>query len=157
MESEYRILWIDCGSSGSCSDAQIFNRSYLKKKIEDDSLGLPTPEPLGEGGPDLHYFLLGDDIFALMPWMLKPYSRQLTREERIANYRIPKVRRVVKNTFGILVSWFRQLLGIMGQRPRVVRDIVFMCLFGVAQHAEDTPGKSRQGTNPRKSCSGPTE
>ena len=29
-------------------------------------MGLPPPEPLGEGRPDLHYFLLGDDAFALM-------------------------------------------------------------------------------------------
>ena len=45
-----------------------------------------------EGGPDLH-FLLGDDAFALMPWVVKPYSRrQITREERIANYRIRYVK-----------------------------------------------------------------
>ena len=25
-----------------------------------------APEPLGDGGPDLHYFLLGDDTIALM-------------------------------------------------------------------------------------------
>ena len=69
-------------SNGSCSDAQIFNRSLLREKIEDGSLGLPAPEPLGEGGPDLYYFLLGDDAFALMPWMVKPNSqRQLTREK----------------------------------------------------------------------------
>ena len=49
---------------GSLSDAQIFNRSNLREKIEDGSLGLPVPEPLGEGGPDLHYFLLGDDAFS---------------------------------------------------------------------------------------------
>ena len=24
---KYRFLWIDCGSNGSCSDTQIFNRS----------------------------------------------------------------------------------------------------------------------------------
>ena len=52
-------------------------------------MGIPRPEPLGERGPDLHYFVLGDDTWALMPWMLKSYSRrQLTREERIANYRM---------------------------------------------------------------------
>ena len=63
--TEYRFMWIDCGSSGSCSDAQIFNRSLLMEKIEEGVLGLPAPEPLGEGGPDLHYFLLGDNTFAL--------------------------------------------------------------------------------------------
>ena len=77
----------------------------------------------------MHYFLLGDDAFALMPWMVKPYSRgQLTREERIANYRISRGRRVVDHSFGILVSRFRVLLGIMEHRPRVVRDIVFTCV-----------------------------
>ena len=117
-DAEYRFMWIDWGSSGSCSDAQIFKRSLLRENIENGSLGIPAPEPFGEGGPDLHYFLLGDDAFALMPWMVKPYSRrhsrQLIREERrIANYRISRGRRVVENAYGILVSCFRVLLGTM--------------------------------------------
>ena len=112
--------------SGSRSDAQIFNKSLLREKIEDGNFWTPPPEPLEDGGPDLHFFLLGDDAFALMPWMVKPYSqRQLTREERIANYRISRDRRVVKNAFGILVNHFRVLLGTMEQRPRVVRDVMF--------------------------------
>ena len=43
----------------------------MREKIEDGSFGLLAPEPLGGGGegPDLHYFLLGDDAFVLMPWM----------------------------------------------------------------------------------------
>ena len=129
VDTEYRFLWIDCRSNGSCSDAQIFNRNLLREKIEDSSLGLPPHEPLGEGGPDLHYFLLGDNAFALMPWLVKPYSqRQLTREARIANYWISRDRKVVENAIGILVSQFRVLLGTMQQRPRVVRDIVFVCV-----------------------------
>ena len=105
------------GGSGSASDAQIFSRSKLKRRIENGRLGLPPPEPLGPGGgADLHYFMLGDDAFGLMPCLIKPYSgRQLTREERIANYRISRGRRVVENSFGIL-----------GQK--VVRDIVLTCV-----------------------------
>ena len=84
---------------------------------------------MGEGGPDLNYFFPGFDAFALMPWKVKPYSRrQLTREERIANYKITRGRRVVKNAFGILASRFKELLGTMEQRPRVVRDIDFICV-----------------------------
>ena len=113
------------GSSGFSLDAQIFNRSNLREKIKSGSLGFPAPEPLGEGGPDLHYLLLRD-TFAMMQWMVKPYSRrQLTREERIANYRISRGRRVMVNTFGILGSKFRVLLCTMKQRPRVGGDIVF--------------------------------
>ena len=86
-------------------------------------------KPLGPGGPDLHYFLLEDDAFALIPWMIKPYSRrQLTREERIANYRISRGRRVVQNAFGILASRFRVVLTTMEQRPKVIRDIVLTCV-----------------------------
>ena len=82
-----------------------------------------------DGGPDLHHFLLGDNAFALMPRMVKHNSRrQLTREERIANYRISRGRRVVENAFRILGSRFRVLLGTMEQRPRVVTDIVFTCV-----------------------------
>ena len=92
-------------------DAQIFNFSKLRRKIENDTLGLPPPEPLGPGGPNLHYFLLGDDVFALMPRLVKPYSRrQLTREERIANYRICRGQRVAENAFEILVGRFITLL-----------------------------------------------
>ena len=117
------------GASGSSSDAQIFNRSKLKRRIENGTLGLPPPEPLGPAGTNLHYFLLGDDAFALMPWLVKPYSRlQLTREERIANYSIARGRRVVENSFGILVKRFRELLTTMEQRSKVVRDIVLTCV-----------------------------
>ena len=60
VNAEYRFLWIDCGSSGSCSDAQIFNRGELRKMIEDGTLGLPAPEPFGEeGGGRLALFPAG--------------------------------------------------------------------------------------------------
>ena len=91
VNAAYKFLWVNAGATGSSSDAQIFNRSKLKRRIENGTLGLPPPEPLGPGGPNLHYFLLEDDAFSLMPWLGKPYSRhQLTREERIANYRISR-------------------------------------------------------------------
>ena len=52
LDAEYRFLWVNVGSRGFSSVAQIFNRSDLREKIEDCScsLELPPPDPLGEGG-----------------------------------------------------------------------------------------------------------
>ena len=131
--------WIGCGSSGSSSDAQICNRSDLGQKTEDSTLELPAAEPLREGGLD---FLLGDDVFAFMPWMVKPYSRrQFTREERIEHYRISRGKREVENVFRILVFRFGVLLGTMEQRQKgCQRHYLYMC--GVVH--------DRQSTSPRK-------
>ena len=50
VDADYKFLWVNVGISGSSSDAQIFNRCKLKRKIENGTLGLPPPEPLGPGG-----------------------------------------------------------------------------------------------------------
>ena len=67
VNAEYKFLLINVESSGSSSDAKSFNQIDLREKIGDGTLGILSPEPLEEGGPNLHYFLLGDDAFALMP------------------------------------------------------------------------------------------
>ena len=42
VDAEYKFLWVNVGSSGSFSDAQIFNHSKLRRKIENGTLGLTT-------------------------------------------------------------------------------------------------------------------
>ena len=59
IDTECRFLRVDVGSRGSSSDSQIFKHSKLREKIEDGTLGVLAPEPLGEGGPELHYFFPG--------------------------------------------------------------------------------------------------
>ena len=75
VDADYKFLWVNVGASGSSLDAQIFNRSKLKRRIENVTLGLPPPEALGPGGAKSTLLLAGDDTFALMPWLVKPYSR----------------------------------------------------------------------------------
>ena len=46
VDAEYRFRWVDIGTEGSCSDAQIFNISQLRGKIDDGSIGFPEAEPI---------------------------------------------------------------------------------------------------------------
>ena len=129
VDGQYKFRWVDVGTAGSCSDAQIFNTCHLKRKIDDGSIGFPDPAPITQGGRDVPYFILADDAFALKTWLMKPYGRRmLTREERIANYRISRDRRVVENAFSILVSRFRVMMTTIELPSETVRDVVMTCV-----------------------------
>lgn len=125
VDGDYKFLWVNVGTQGSASDAQIFNDCELKEALEDGSIGLPAPEPLPRDDRNMPYFIVGDDAFALRTWLMKPFSkRNLTDEERIFNYRLSRARRIVENAFGILANRFQCLLGTMKQSPKTVATIV---------------------------------
>jgi hypothetical protein len=87
---------VDIGSYGRNSDGGVFQRSSVYPLLENESL-------LPKGG-----ILVGDDAFPLKPYLLKHYSKQqLTKEEKIYNYRTSRARRIVENGFGILANRFR--------------------------------------------------
>ena len=128
VDADYKYLWVDVGTNGSCSDAQVFNRSELKAAIEDDSIGFPPASRLPGETRMLPYYLLGDDAFALKPWLMKPYSRRnMTHGQRIFNYRLSRGRRVVENVFGITAARFQVLLGTMRQKPEIVTKVTLAC------------------------------
>ena len=76
VDDQYKFRWVDAGTAGSCSDAQIFNASQLKRRIEDGRIGFPDPAPITQGGQDVPYFILADDAFAVKTWLMKPYGRR---------------------------------------------------------------------------------
>ena len=86
-------------------------------------MNIPLPRPLPGSTKPTPFVLTGDEAFPLTEHMLKPYPRRgLTVEERIANYRISRGRRISEN-----------ILGILGNRWRCFRAPFLLCSEKVQQ------------------------
>ena len=80
--------------------------SQIGKGFKERKINIPEPSNLdGFEGGKLPYFLVGDEIFPLQEWLLKPYSKSASASEikQIFNYRQSHTRRVIENAFCILV------------------------------------------------------
>ncbi len=125
VDSDYQFRWIDVGSPGGCSDAQIFGDCELQDALEDEELPIPDPDPLPGDDRPMPYFILGDDAFALRTYMMKPYARrQLPHNMLVFNYRLSHARRVVENAFGILANRWACLLTTLNIDVKTAEKVV---------------------------------
>ena len=128
VDAHYRFIYVNVGAPGAGSDGGVFARTLLREQLENDELDIPAAEPLTEGGPEVPYFLVGDEAFPLKTWLMKPVPRrQLTMNQRIYNYRISRARRVVENAFGIMANKWRCLLYRIALSPEKLPVIVTAC------------------------------
>ena len=105
VDSDYKFLWIDVRSCGHMSDAQLFNASELKEFQEHNSIGFPLADPLPNDDRPTLYYILGDDAFGLRTYLMKPDAqRQLTKEQRVFNYRLSRGRRILAPRWQILLT-----------------------------------------------------
>ena len=129
VDADYKFIWADVGGCGHMSDSQIFQDCELHDCIEEGSIGFPEADELPGDDKKTPYFILGDDIFALRRYLMKPFTiRRMNKKERIYNYRISRGRRVVENAFGILAQRWQILLTTMQHAPENVRLIVEACI-----------------------------
>ena len=117
VDADYKFLWVEVGSNGAASDAQIFNDCDLKLAMDRGTLGIPAPDHLPNDDRYIPYYIIADDAFSLQTNLMKPFGqRNLSREKRIFNYRISRARRIVENAFGILSNIFGSLLNTFRQK-----------------------------------------
>ena len=107
VDADYKFLYVDVGSNGRNNDASVFNSCSLAYALRNGGLDMPSPECLPDRHLPVPYTVIGDEIFALKPYLMKPLpGRNLTDEGRIYNYRLSRARRTVENAFGILANRF---------------------------------------------------
>ena len=133
VDANYKFIYVEAGAAGRAGDAGLFNKSTLKKALDNGLLNMPPPACIA-GIPEspLNYHMIGDDAFGLSIRMMKPYPhRHLDKPKRIFNYRLSRARRVVENAFGILASRFRVFLTTTKLSPG---KVTYMTLASCCLH-----------------------
>ena len=111
-DARYSFTLFNVGERGSNNDSGILQASAFGNAFEDGLFNIPPPEKIPGCELDVvPYFLVGDEIFPLKNWLLRPYpgtkKGTLTEPKSVFNYRLSRARRVIENTFGILVARWR--------------------------------------------------
>lgn len=108
-DANYVFTIVDIGAKGRRSDGGTLQQSELGFHLENNYLNLPKARRISENGPELPYVIVGDEAFALTPYMLRSYPRadNLNLEKKVFNYRLSRARRVVECAFGILTAKWR--------------------------------------------------
>lgn len=90
VEANLRFCFVDIGTNGRISDSGIWNKSKLKRALEENSLHVPAEEPLPGISNDFPFVMVADEGFPLSTKVLIPYPREQCRnrkDRRIFNYR----------------------------------------------------------------------
>ena len=46
VDADHKFIWVDLGSTGSASDALIYNNSEIKESAEGETTRFPASDPL---------------------------------------------------------------------------------------------------------------
>ena len=106
-DAKYCFTLVDIGQYGSGNDSGVLNESHITNSMEENTLNIPEAEPIEGITGKIPYFLVGDEIFGLKKWLMRPYPAPLDEPKRIFNYRLSRARRTIENTFGLLVARWR--------------------------------------------------
>ena len=126
----YCFSFVDVGEYGSNNDSRIFLNSEMGDLFRQGNLNIPPRSKISGSDYELSYFLVGDEIFPLQDWLMRPYagSSLINELRKIFNYRLSRARRVIENTFGILVARWRVLQSAIDATPEKVEKIVLACI-----------------------------
>ena len=97
-------------------------------RFENGELSISESEKILGDDLELPYFLVGDEIFPLQIWLMRPCSGKALKS---FNYHLSRARRIIENTFGILVARWRIVQKSIELQPENVKKLV---LAAIALH-----------------------
>ncbi|CAH1971623.1 unnamed protein product [Acanthoscelides obtectus] len=119
--AKYEFIMVHCGTNGRVSDGGVLSETKFYEKLINKKLCMPDPTEPHATNVMLPYTFVGDQAFPLTENLMKPYpDKNLTREQKMFNYRLSRARRVSENAFGIMASRFRIFHTIISINFKVV-------------------------------------
>lgn len=86
------------GDNGRVSDGGVYRESDLFKAVEQNILNFSEEIPLPLRTKALPFVMVANAAFPLAYHIMKPYAfKNMTRQQRVFNYRLGHVRGVVEN------------------------------------------------------------
>lgn len=78
----------------------------MSTTLESNTVSLPPELYLPHTNVAVPFALVGDEGFPLKKYLMRPYARKnlVDNQQRIFNYRLSRARRIIENSFGILVA-----------------------------------------------------
>ena len=98
------------------------------KVLEENKFNVLAPTEAEEFEDPLPYFLLGDKIFPIKTWLMRPFPGSLDDSQKIFNYRLSRDRRTIGNVFGILVARWRVFKRPIRASIETVLSIICACV-----------------------------
>ena len=131
-DASYHFTYVDVGDFGRQGDSTIFNRSTFGKALDDGKFSFSRTVTLPGTKQKVCPCFVGDEAFPLQDFLQRPFpGALLPQRERIYNYRLSRARRVIENTFGILVARWRFLRSPVELQPTKAVDCI---LASIALH-----------------------
>ncbi|KAL2631232.1 hypothetical protein R1flu_015918 [Riccia fluitans] len=104
------FLDISCGAPGSVHNSRCLHLSSIFWRVEAGEVMVDSVVPINDGF-QLHPYLLGDQGYAMHPWLMVPFSLtgMSPRAQHFYNRKLVQGRLSIERAFGLLKARFRIL------------------------------------------------
>lgn len=137
-DARYIFTLVDIGAYGAQSDSGVFQNSVFGQRLDSGSLNVPEDACIPDTNIKVPHFLVADEAFPLRKYIMRPYGgRNLSMEKKIFNYRLSRARRIIENSFGIMVARWRilkqSIVADVNNIDHMVKAVVVLHNFCIMQ------------------------